>query len=332
MQAIQSLTPRAEQDKRLSDTLQRQLGPMVCGLLAADDVVEIMLNPDGTIWVDRLGKGMERVAEMADSVAESFIGTVASTLRTTVTRENPILECELPLVEPFNGARFEAIIPPVVMPGPAFTIRCKAAKVFSLEDYVNHGIMTAAQRETIEQAVADRMNIKVVGGTGTGKTTLLNAIVACIADSAPDHRLVLLEDTREIQCTAENIVPLRTTETTDMTKLLKATMRLRPDRIIVGEVRGGEALALLKAWNTGHPGGASTIHANTHENAARAALIRLEQLIQEVSTAPMRDLIAEAVNLIVSIGKIAEAPGRKILEIVKVKGFENGTYKLEPAE
>ena len=174
----------------------------------------------------------------------------------------------------------------------------------------------------------ERQNILVVGGTGTGKTTLANAIIDQMVQAAPQHRLVIIEDTSELQCAAENAVSLRATDTVDMQRLLKATMRLRPDRIIVGEVRGGEALSLLKAWNTGHPGGICTVHANH----ARAGLQRLEQLIAEVSQAPMRALIAEAVNLIVSIVKADESPGRRIDEVVAVKGFVDGDYQFANVE
>ena len=270
---------------------------------------------------------------MVAATAESLIATVASTIRSTVTRENPILECELPLVSPFNGARFEAVIPPTVSPGPVFTIRRKASSVFTLDQYVTTGIMTALQCATIKRAVEERQNILVVGGTGTGKTTLTNAILAYMAEVATAHRLVIIEDTSEIQCAAENAVILRATDTVSMLRLLKTTMRLRPDRIIVGEVRGGEALALLKAWNTGHPGGVCTVHANTHVNAARAGLTRIEQLIQEASNSPMRELIAEAVDLIVSIAKADNEPGRLIQEVVSISGISaDGAYQLSNAE
>jgi P-type conjugative transfer ATPase TrbB len=327
------LSAREEQSRRLSETLRRQLGSTLCGLMQAPDVVELMLNADGKVWVDRLGRGMEPVCNMVAATAESLIATVASTIRSTVTRENPILECELPLVPPFNGARFEAVIPPNVSPGPVFTIRRKASSVFSLDEYVMTGVMTPLQCAAIKRAVEERQNILVVGGTGTGKTTLTNAILAYMAVVATAHRLVIIEDTSEIQCAAENAVILRATDTVSMLRLLKTTMRLRPDRIIVGEVRGGEALALLKAWNTGHPGGVCTVHANTHVNAARAGLTRIEQLIQEASNSPMRELIAEAVDLIVSIAKADNEPGRLIQEVVSISGISaDGAYQLSNAE
>lgn len=314
-------TNREEQARRLAEALRRQLGAPLCDLLQAPNVVELMLNADGTVWVEHLGEPMRPVGRMAAATAEAFIATVASTLRGAVTRENPILECELPLA----GERFEALIPPVVS-APVFAIRRKASAVFTLEDYERQGIMTAVQRARLERAVDARENILVVGGTGSGKTTLTNALIDRIVRASPRHRLVIIEDTAEIQCTAENAVVLRATDTVDMQRLLKATMRLRPDRIIVGEVRGGEALALLKAWNTGHPGGVCTVHANH----ARAGLTRVEQLIAEVSQNPMQALIGEAVDLIVAIARTAT--GRRIEEVVAVEGFAGGAYRFSEEE
>ena len=308
----------AEPALRLVEKIRRVLGNTICRFLEEPGVVEVMLNADGTLWLERLTAGMECIGTMQPSQAESVICSVAAFHKQIVTRENPIFEGELPL----NGERFEALIPPVVS-APVFTIRLKASKVFTLGEYVSAGIMTAQQKEVIESAVINRQNILVVGGTGTGKTTFTNAIIDAIERLTPEHRLIIIEDTAEIQCAARNANLLHATDSVDMLRLLKATMRLRPDRILVGEVRGPEALALLKAWNTGHPGGASTVHAN----GARAGLIRLEQLIAEASTSPMQKLIAEAVDLIVSISKTPN--GRRIDEILSVKGFQNGDYILD---
>ena len=202
------------------------------------------------------------------------------------------------------------------------TIRKRALLIFTLADYVAQGIITPTQAEALMDAVKHRHNILVAGGTGTGKTTLANALLHTIGEISPKHRLVILEDTRELQCAAPNVVFLRTSEGIDMTRLLRATLRMRPDRIVVGEVRGAEALALLKAWNTGHPGGVGTVHAND----AQAALIRLGQLIQEANVPPNPELIAETVNVVVSIKRTAT--GRKIEEIVRVIGYKDGGYVL----
>lgn len=193
-----------------------------------------------------------------------IIGSVAHALQSEADDEQPIISGELPI----GGHRFEGLLPPVVS-GPSFTIRRRASRLIPLDDYVKHKIMTAAQVSVLRSAIASRMNIVISGGTGSGKTTLANAVIAEIVANAPDDRIVILEDTAEIQCAAENAVALHTSDTIDMARLLKSTMRLRPDRIIVGEVRDGAALTLLKAWNTGHPGGVTTIHSNTAMSALR---------------------------------------------------------------
>ncbi|WP_297451433.1 P-type conjugative transfer ATPase TrbB [Ferrovum sp.] len=304
---------------RQKDALRRALGPEILGPLDDPHVVEIMLNPDGALWVDRLGTGMTCTARIDTVRAITIVNTVAAMLETVVTSDNPILECELPL----DGSRFEALIPPLVERA-SFALRKKALLVFTLDDYVAKGIMTDEQRRAIESAVSNRRNVLVCGGTGTGKTTLANAILDCVAKIDTDHRIVVIEDTRELQVAADNVVFLRTSDNTDMTRLLRATMRLRPDRIVVGEVRDGSALALLKAWNTGHPGGVGTVHAND----ASAALIRIGQLIQEAGVPPNPELIAEAVNVVVSIKRTAT--GRRVEEVVTVSGWSaSGGFHVE---
>ena len=298
---------------RQSEALRRAMGSEILDPLGDPQVVEIMLNPDGSLWVDRLGDGMERIATIEPVRALTIVNTVAAMLDTVVTPDRPILECELPL----DGSRFEALIPPLVERA-SFALRKKAALVFTLADYVAKGIMTQTQCQAIEDAVADRSNILVSGGTGTGKTTLANAILDAVARVSRDHRIVVIEDTRELQVNADNVVFLRTSDNTDMTRLLRATMRLRPDRIVVGEVRDGSALALLKAWNTGHPGGVGTVHAND----ASAALIRVGQLIQEAGVPPNPELIAEAVSVVVSIKRTSE--GRRVEEVSQVRGWSAG--------
>lgn len=302
-------------EQRLMDALRRNLGDVCMRALEDERVIEVMLNPDGRVWIDKLGEGMSWTGYvMPAAQARSIFSTMSSMLGVTVTEDDPILEGELPL----DGSRFEGLLPPVVM-SPTFAIRKKASLVFTLEQYVESGILMRRHYDEILRAVDDRDNILIVGSTGSGKTTLVNAVLAAIAARHGDQRIVLMEDTGEVQCKAENVVTLRANANTDMTRLLKATMRLRPDRIVVGEVRGGEALALLKAWNTGHPGGVSTVHANGGE----AGLTRLEQLIAEVSMNPMPQLIAEAVNLVLFIKRDAKIKaGRVVSEVVRVKGYD----------
>lgn len=301
--------------KRIEEKIRRELGEEIHEQLNDPQTIEIILNPDGILWVEKLGGRMKAFSSMNASLAESLICSVASYLGTEINQQSPILECEFPL----DGSRFEAILPPVVT-APAFALRRQAIKFPQLSDYVRDEIMSPKQEAHLVEAIAARKNILVVGGTGTGKTTLANAILARIAEITPDHRLVVIEDTREIRCASRNVVMLRSTPEISQTKLLRATLRLTPDRIAVGEVRGGEALDLLKAWNTGHSGGVSTIHAN----GALAALSRLEQLVAEAIERPMQSLIAEAVNLIVVIQKMPE--GRKVTELVEIHGFDGRSY------
>jgi len=303
---------------RLIRKLRDALGETICAALEDADVVEVMLNPDGRLFVERLGEGIEAIGGLAPGAAEIIIGSVAHALQTEADEDRPIISGELPI----GGHRFEGLLPPVVS-APSFTIRRRASRLIPLADYVTAGVMTKLQASIVRQAVRDRLNIVVSGGTGSGKTTLANAVIAEIVADTPAHRLLILEDTAEIQCAAENAVALHTADTVDMARLLKSTMRLRPDRIIVGEVRDGAALTLLKAWNTGHPGGITTIHANT----AHSALRRLEQLTAEVSQQPMREVIGEAVDLVISIERTAT--GRRVRDVMRVHQYAGDRYETD---
>lgn len=294
------------------------MGSTICNTLDDALVVEIMLNPDGQLFVERIGEPITQAGRLAPQAAETIIGTVAHALGTEVNLNRPIISGELPI----GGHRFEGLLSPVVA-APVFTIRKRATRLFPLDSYVRDKIMTPYQAAVIRNAVENRMNIVVAGGTGTGKTTLTNAVIGEIVSLMPEHRLVILEDTVEIQCAAENVVALHTTDAVDMSRLLKSTMRLRPDRIIVGEVRDGAALTLLKAWNTGHPGGIATIHANS----ALSALTRLEQLTAEVSSNPMPEIIGEAVDMVISIERTSK--GRRLRELLVVEGYRDGRYRIE---
>ena len=308
----------SDSEKRLIEKLKRELGVVCLNALNDPEVIEIMLNSDGILWVEKLGSAMTRVGVMQESKSKALIGTIASYLNTTVTPDNPILECELPI----DGSRFEGLLPPVVA-RPTFTIRKKATKIFTLDEYLEGAIINKDQYDLIAKAIYDpadlhhtRRNILIVGSTGSGKTTLTNAVIDGMVKATSDDRIVIIEDTAEIQCSARNSVILRATNKVNMLTLLKATMRLRPDRILVGEVRGREALDLLKAWNTGHSGGVATVHANS----AKAGLIRMEQLISEATTAPMHTLIAEAINVVIYIAKTQT--GRVVKEIIEVVGYD----------
>jgi type IV secretion system protein VirB11 len=312
-----------EQQERLYAKLCRELGPATLAALADPDVTEVMCNPDGALWTESHRTGMQEVGDrLTDVQVESLIGTVASLLGTVANGRTPIVEGELPM----NGYRFEGILPPVSA-APTFVIRKRASRVYALDDYVAAGVLTLEQRTVLVDAVRLRRNIVIAGGTASGKTTLANALIREITSVGdPSERVVILEDTRELQCQARNAVQLHTGDVADLTRLVRVTMRLRPDRIIVGEVRGGEALALLKAWNTGHPGGITTVHANS----ARSALLRLDSLVQESGVPPQPRLVAETVDLVLFIVRTPD--GRRVQEIARVAAYDatQAGYVLEP--
>jgi type IV secretion system protein TrbB len=242
---------------------------------------------------------------------------VASHIRLEVHERSPIVSAELPE----TGERFEGLIPPVA-PAPCFSIRKPAKLVHRLDDYVEQSIMPPQVAAWLKEAVLAKGNIVVVGGTSSGKTTLVNALLAEVATT--NDRVVILEDTRELNCAAEDCVKLRTKPgVVSLADLVRSTLRLRPDRIIVGEVRGAEALDMLKAWNTGHPGGLATVHANS----ARGALYRIEQLVQEATVTVPRRLIAEAIDIFVFLE--GWGSGRKVTEVARVEGLDpDGDYHL----
>ncbi len=305
---------------RAKEKLRRDLGGLIENALNDPKTVEVMLNADGRLWQERLGESMHCIGSISNARAESIIKTVAGFHGKEVTRFKPMLEGELPL----DGSRFAGQLPPIVS-SPTFAIRKKALSVFTLDEYVESGIMTNEQCEVIKETVLNHRNILVTGGTGSGKTTLVNAIINEMVTRSPQERIFIIEDTGEIQCTAENIVQYHTTLDVSMTQLLKTTLRMRPDRILVGEVRGSEALDLLDAWNTGHEGGAATLHANN----ALSGLCRLKSLITRNPASPteIEPLIGEAVHCVVHITRRPE--GRIIEEIISVSGFENGQYLIE---
>ncbi len=301
--------------------LRTALGPAIAGFLGDASVVEVMLNPDGRLWIDRLSEGLSDTGERLSAAdGERIVRLVAHHVGAEVHAGNPRVSAELPE----TGERFEGLLPPVVA-APAFAIRKPAVAVFTLQDYVAASTMTAEQAEILRQAVADRRNILVAGGTSTGKTTLTNALLAEVSKTS--DRVVLIEDTRELQCAAPNLVAMRTKDgVATLSDLVRSSLRLRPDRIPIGEVRGAEALDLLKAWGTGHPGGIGTIHAGT----ALGALRRLEQLIQEAVITVPRALIAETIDVVAVLS--GRGSTRRLAELGRVEGLSpDGDYRVSPA-
>lgn len=310
---------RSEAVGRGAKMLRTALGAPIARWLADPAVIEVMLNPDGRLWIDRLGEGLSDTGEsLAPADAERIIRLVAHHIGVEAHSARPRVSAELPE----TGERFEGLLPPVVT-APAFAIRKPAVAVFTLDDYARDEIMSRLQAAVLRKVVADRANILVAGGTGTGKTTLANALLAEVAKTA--DRVVLIEDTRELQCAAPNLVAMRTKDgVASLSDLVRSSLRLRPDRIPIGEVRGAEALDLLKAWGTGHPGGIGTIHAGS----AIGALRRLEQLIQEAVVTVPRPLIAETIDLIAVL--VRDGTGRRLAELARVDGLDpaNGDYRL----
>lgn len=304
---------------RTAEMLATAFGDEIGAALRNPDVIEIMVNPDGRLWIEAHGSGRRDTGvDLSRLDVERVIRLVASHIGREASAESPIVSAELPN----SGERFEGVLPPVTA-APCFSIRKPAGRVITLDEYVAGGIMSPHNASALRQAVIERANILIVGGTGSGKTTLANAILAEVA--ATGDRVILLEDTRELQCAAEDTVAMRTQPgLVTLSDLVRSTLRLRPDRIIVGEVRGPEALDMLKAWNTGHPGGIATLHANS----AEAGLYRLEQLIGEATHIIPNSLIAETIDRVVFIRRTNGA--RRVETMLRVTGSTVDGYELEP--
>lgn len=312
---------RIEANLRSARMLRTAMGAIIAEWLADPAIVEVMLNPDGRLWIDRLGTGLaESGARLSSADGERIIRLVAHHVGAEVHAASPRVSAELPE----GGERFEGLLPPVVA-APTFAIRKPAVAVFTLDDYVAAQIMGRQAAECLRRGVAERLNILVAGGTGTGKTTLTNALLAEIAGTA--DRIILIEDIRELQCAAPNLVAMRTKDgVASLSDLVRSSLRLRPDRIPIGEVRGAEALDLLKAWGTGHPGGIGTIHAGS----AIGALRRMEQLIQEAVVTVPRALLADTIDLVAVL--VRDGAGRRLSELAHVEGLDpvTGEYRLQP--
>jgi len=301
-------------ERRLS-ILETCLGASIMHYMHDDNVTEVMVNPDGKLWLDTIDKGFQKTDVIMDPEDTKRIIYIIADLSGQVIdlKMDPSLQANIPESRLFANCRFQAELPPIVM-APSFNIRKHSKVVITLEDYVRQGTMTENQRQVILNAIHGKKNIIAAGGTGSGKTTLLNAILAEI--SSLDERVVTIEDTKELKCTAENYVGLSTTDTVDMDNLLRKTLRLSPNRIVVGEVRGKEALTLIDAWSTGHRGGCSTVHSDN----AYDTLFRLEDLVSRVSVSSQQAGIARAIDVIVYIER--RAVSRVIAEVLSIDGWD----------
>lgn len=314
----------SESRSRRATALANALDP-IAPFLRDAAVVEIMLNADGVVWIEKLRDGMLRTEARMHSVhADRMLRLIASEIGVELNAANPSLAAKLP---PPWGARLQASIPPIV-DAPTFALRKPPTVVFSLDDYLQAKILSESQRDALVEAIRDHANILVGGGTGSGKTTLANALLKVISEVGTD-RLYLIEDTPELQCAAPNKVQILVQPKVHTWRdAVMAALRYRPDRIVVGEVRDGSALDLLKAWNTGHPGGLATVHAND----TRAMLDRFCQLIEEMVFPAPRALVAQTIDVCVHIQRDRGHPaGRRVSGIDRVTGLsDTGPWQLEP--
>ena|SRR5436305_3814396 len=276
------------------------------------DIVEIMVNPDGRVWLDSHTRGTYPCDLVLDPRrTESLLGSIASFFGREITEQHATLEALLP----HFGYRIAGAVPPVTT-GPTLTIRKPPHKIYSLDELVVQGLLSSLQTAYLQTALRERKNILISGGTGSGKTTFANALLREISSFAGAARFLVLEEVPELQLEAPNTVFLRSTPSLPLSALVRLTLWHRPDRIIVGELRGAEALDLLKAWNTGHPGGVTTIHANS----AASTLSRLDQLAMESGASSQRRLIAETIDLIVHIA--GRGTTRRLQELTAVRGLK----------
>ncbi len=282
------------------------------------NIGEIILNSDGKLWLIDHQSHTHFEGTVLSEQAIGFVHALAQFEKQYLNDKTPYLDAILP----FNGERINVRIPPMTK-NVSFNIRKKSAHVYSLQDYVNKKIVTQEQANILMQAIIDRKNILVSGSPASGKTTLTNALLDTMARVMPEgHRVLLLEQIPELQCNAKNTESFLTSLHCDMNKLLWTAMRSSPDCLVVGEVRDGAALDLLKAWNTGCHGGVATIHANH----ARAAIQRLLDLSCEVSVTPPYTLIAEAIDIIIHIqANKKNNPTRQVTEIIAIDGFDRHT-------
>jgi type IV secretion system protein VirB11 len=281
-------------------------------------VMEIMANPDERLFIERFGVGIARVPDLDAATLDTFLRCVASLVHAEWRESSPSLHAALPAL----GLRIQAERPPLA-PGPMMTLRKHPQQVFPLDDFEAKGILTHTERDILESAIAEGKTVLISGSTGSAKTSLLNALLHALQDSG--KRIFLLEDDPELRCDAENTASLHTLDgdggvgRITMTELVKKALRHRPDLLIIGEVRDGAALDMLKGFQTGHPGLASV-----HAESALGTLLRLEQLVQEVSVDPQRALIAEAVDVIVHLAR--QGRSWRVTGLLAVEGLRGQEY------
>lgn len=306
-----------------ANALAALLGEVAMKAFADPAITELAVNPDGKLWVDVAGVGWEyRGFRYGDSEVELFVNAVAAGLGRTLTAEAPSLAAELPR-SVFRGARLQAFVSPIVQ-HPVFNLRKPPSVVYPLTDYVERRILSSGAYDALAYAVQERWNIVVAGPTASGKTTFANALISEMVLRTPGDRFVILEDTAELQCAAPNSLALRA-QRGALEPLVKDTLRVSPQRIVVGEVRDASAYYMLDAWSTGHPGGCCTVHAASPEGA----LERLDRLARLATPngAAQRELVGEAVDVVVVIQKTAE--GRRVTDVARVLGYRGDAFELQ---
>jgi pilus assembly protein CpaF len=324
-------TPLSAQEKLL---VVRQIGDSVLGLgplepfVRDPDVTEIMVNGWDTIYVERAGKLYWTGTKFHDEgQLRRTIDKIVAKVGRRVDEASPYVDARLP-----DGSRVNAIIPPLAIDGPTLTIRKFASDPYQADDLVEFGTMTSPVSKFLEACVRGRINILVAGGTGAGKTTTLNVISSFIPD---DERILTIEDAAELKLQQPHVVRLESRPPNIEGKgqvairdLVRNALRMRPDRIVVGEVRGAEALDMLQAMNTGHDGSVSTIHSNS----PRDALARLETITMmagmELSSRSIREQIASAIQLIVYQQRLKDGT-RRFTHVTEVAGMEGEVITLQ---
>jgi pilus assembly protein CpaF len=303
------------------------LGPIE-PLMRDPDISDILVNGSRQVYIERFGKlELTPVIFRDDEHLLQIIDRIVSSIGRRVDESSPMVDARLP-----DGSRVNAIIPPLALDGPAMSIRRFGLRPLGVEDLMRHGALTQSMIDVLKAMVMARLNILVIGGTGSGKTTLLN----CLSSFIPaNERIVTVEDSAELQLQQPHTVRLETRPPNIEGKgevtardLVRNCLRMRPDRIVVGEVRGGEALDMLQAMNTGHDGSISTVHANS----ARDSLTRVEMMLQMAGLSlpmrAMRQQIASALDVIVHTGRLSDGT-RKVLGVSEVVGMEGDAIQLQ---
>jgi pilus assembly protein CpaF len=320
----------AEQKARLSREIEDDVlghGPLQ-RLLDDPDITEIMVNGPEYVYVEqsgRLTRAMTRFT--SEDQLRRVIERIVSRVGRRIDESSPLVDARLP-----DGSRVNAVIPPLSFNGPLLTIRKFARDPYKVNDLIRFGSMSGEMAELLEACVEARLNILVSGGTGTGKTTLLNVLSSFIPDG---ERIVTIEDSVELQLQQEHVVRLESRPQNIEGKgeitirdLVRNSLRMRPDRIVVGEVRGGESLDMLQAMNTGHDGSLSTIHANS----PRDAMARLETLVlmagMDLPLRAIREQIASAIDLVVQLTRLRDGT-RRVTAVTEVHGMEGQTITLQ---